>query len=225
MFSGGQDSATCLFWALENYDLVETIGFNYNQRHNVELEIRQEFINFLANEFPNHYKKIGEDHKINATNLSEIGETAMTSDMEITFSESGLPTTFVPARNLYFFTLSSAIAYRRNISSLIGGMCETDYSGYPDCRRTTMDALQTALSLGMDKEIEIVTPLMWIDKENTWKMAYELGGDKLIEGIKKHTHTCYLGNRSQFNDWGYGCGECPACNLRSNGYKLWKAKS
>ena len=225
MFSGGQDSATCLFWALENYDLVETIGFNYNQRHNVELEIRQEFINFLAKEFPNHYKKIGEDHKINATNLSEIGETAMTSDMEITFSESGLPTTFVPARNLYFFTLSSAIAYRRNISSLIGGMCETDYSGYPDCRRTTMDALQTALSLGMDKEIEIVTPLMWIDKENTWKMAYELGGDKLIEGIKKHTHTCYLGNRSQFNDWGYGCGECPACNLRSNGYKLWKAKS
>jgi len=225
MFSGGQDSATCLFWALENYDLVETIGFNYNQRHNVELEIRQEFINFLANEFPNHYKKIGEDHKINATNLSEIGETAMTSDMEITFYESGLPTTFVPARNLYFFTLSSAIAYRRNISSLIGGMCETDYSGYPDCRRTTMDALQTALSLGMDKEIEIVTPLMWIDKENTWKMAYELGGDKLIEGIKKHTHTCYLGNRSQFNDWGYGCGECPACNLRSNGYKLWKAKS
>ena len=225
MFSGGQDSATCLFWALENYDLVETIGFNYNQRHNVELEIRQEFIDFLANEFPNHYKKIGEDHKINATNLSEIGETAMTSDMEITFSESGLPTTFVPARNLYFFTLSSAIAYRRNISSLIGGMCETDYSGYPDCRRTTMDALQSALSLGMDKEIEIVTPLMWIDKENTWKMAYELGGDKLIEGIKKHTHTCYLGNRSQFNDWGYGCGECPACNLRSNGYKLWKAKS
>lgn len=225
MFSGGQDSATCLFWALENYDLVETIGFNYNQRHNVELEIRQEFINFLDRKFPNHYKKIGEDHKINATNLSEIGETAMTSDMEITFSESGLPTTFVPARNLYFFTLSSAIAYRRNISSLIGGMCETDYSGYPDCRRTTMDALQTALSLGMDKEIEIVTPLMWIDKENTWKMAYELGGDKLIEGIKKHTHTCYLGNRSQFNDWGYGCGECPACNLRSNGYKLWKAKS
>ena len=225
MFSGGQDSATCLFWALENYDLVETIGFNYNQRHNVELEIRQEFINFLDRKFPNHYKKIGEDHKINATNLSEIGETAMTSDMEITFSESGLPTTFVPARNLYFFTLSSAIAYRRNISSLIGGMCETDYSGYPDCRRTTMDALQTALSLGMDKEIEIVTPLMWIDKENTWKMAYELGGDKLIEGIKKHTHTCYLGNRSQFNDWGYGCGECPACNLRSNGFKLWKAKS
>jgi len=225
MFSGGQDSATCLFWALENYDLVETIGFNYNQRHNVELEIRQEFIDFLDRKFPNHYKKIGEDHKINATNLSEIGKTAMTSDMEITFSESGLPTTFVPARNLYFFTLSSAIAYRRNISSLIGGMCETDYSGYPDCRRTTMDALQTALSLGMDKEIEIVTPLMWIDKENTWKMAYELGGDKLIEGIKKHTHTCYLGNRSQFNDWGYGCGECPACNLRSNGYKLWKAKS
>jgi 7-cyano-7-deazaguanine synthase len=225
MFSGGQDSATCLFWALENYDLVETIGFNYNQRHNIELEIRKDFINFLAREFPNHYKKIGEDHEINAKNLSEIGETAMTSDMEITFSESGLPTTFVPARNLYFFTLSSAIAYRRNIPSLIGGMCETDYSGYPDCRRTTMDALQTALSLGMDKEIEIVTPLMWVDKENTWKMAYELGGEKLIEGIKMHTHTCYVGNREQLNEWGYGCGECPACNLRSNGFKLWKDKS
>ena len=149
----------------------------------------------------------------------------MTSDMEITFSESGLPTTFVPARNLYFFTLSSAIAYRRNISTLIGGMCETDYSGYPDCRRTTMDALQSALSLGMDKTIEIVTPLMWIDKENTWKMAHDLGGEKLVEGVKKHTHTCYVGNRSQLNEWGYGCGECPACNLRSNGYKLWKDKS
>ena len=225
MFSGGQDSATCLFWALEKYDLVETIGFNYNQRHSVELEIRTQFVNFLENEYPNLFKKIGEDHKINATNLSEIGDTAMTSDMEITFSESGLPTTFVPARNLYFFTLSSAIAYRRNISTLIGGMCETDYSGYPDCRRTTMDALQSALSLGMDKTIKIVTPLMWIDKENTWKMAHDLGGDKLVDGVKKHTHTCYMGNRSQLNEWGYGCGECPACNLRSNGYKLWKDKS
>lgn len=225
MFSGGQDSATCLFWALEKFDVVETIGFNYNQRHSIELEIRTNFIEFLQKEFPNHFKKIGEDHKINATNLSEIGDTAMTSDMEITFSESGLPTTFVPARNLYFFTLSSAIAYRRNISTLIGGMCETDYSGYPDCRRTTMDALQSALSLGMDKTIEIVTPLMWIDKENTWKMAHDLGGDKLVEGVKKHTHTCYVGNRSQLNEWGYGCGECPACNLRSNGYKLWKDKS
>ena len=225
MFSGGQDSATCLFWALEKFDLVETIGFDYNQRHNVELDVRDKFIQFLKEEFPNHFKKIGEDHKINAKNLSEIGNTAMTSEMEITFSENGLPSTFVPARNLYFFTLSSAIAYRRNISSLIGGMCETDYSGYPDCRRTTMDALQSALSLGMDKTIEIVTPLMWIDKENTWKMAHELGGDKLIEGIKNHTHTCYVGNRSQLNEWGYGCGECPACNLRSNGYRLWKDKS
>ena len=224
MFSGGQDSATCLFWALEKYDLVETIGFNYNQRHNIELEIRKQFFDFLKEEFPKHYVKIGEDHFINATNLSEIGDTAMTSEMEITFSESGLPTTFVPARNLYFFTLSSAIAYRRNISTLIGGMCETDYSGYPDCRRTTMDALQSALSLGMDKNIDIVTPLMWIDKENTWKMAFELGGDKLVDGIKKHTHTCYVGNRSQYNEWGYGCGECPACQLRSNGYNLWKEK-
>ena len=146
----------------------------------------------------------------------------MTSEMEITFSENGLPSTFVPARNLYFFTLTSAIAYRRNISKLIGGMCETDYSGYPDCRRTTMDALQSALSLGMDQPMEIVTPLMWVNKAQTWKMAHEIGGEKLIEGIKKHTHTCYIGDREHFHEWGYGCGECPACNLRSNGYKQWK---
>ncbi|MDC1209438.1 7-cyano-7-deazaguanine synthase QueC [Pseudomonadota bacterium] len=222
MFSGGQDSATCLFWALEKFDIVETVGFDYNQRHNVELEVRNDFIQFLKEEFPNHYKKIGKDHKINATNLTEIGETAMTSEMEITYSENGLPSTFVPARNLYFFTLTSAIAYRRNISKLIGGMCETDYSGYPDCRRTTMDALQSALSLGMDQPMDIVTPLMWVDKAQTWKMAHEIGGEKLIEGIKKHTHTCYIGDREHFHEWGYGCGECPACNLRSNGYKQWK---
>ena len=224
MFSGGQDSATCLFWALENFDLVETVGFDYNQRHNIELEVRTEFIQFLKEEFPKHFNKIGKDHRINAKNLSEIGDTAMTSDMEITFLENGLPSTFVTARNLYFFTLSSAIAYRRNISKIIGGMCETDYSGYPDCRRTTMDALQSALSLGMDKSIEIVTPLMWVDKAHTWKMAHDLGGNKLIEGIKEYTHTCYMGDREQYNDWGFGCGECPACNLRSNGYKEWKKK-
>ena len=191
MFSGGQDSATCLFWALENFDLVETVGFDYNQRHNIELEVRTEFIQFLKEEFPKHFNKIGKDHRINAKNLSEIGDTAMTSDMEITFSENGLPSTFVPARNLYFFTLTSAIAYRRNISKLIGGMCETDYSGYPDCRRTTMDALQSALSLGMDQPMEIVTPLMWVDKAQTWKMAHEIGGEKLIEEISVFKKTFY----------------------------------
>ena len=222
MFSGGQDSATCLFWALQNYDYVETVKFDYNQRHKVELDVRQEFLDFLKNDFKDLYAKLGNDHAINATNLSELGETAMTAEIEIEFSKSGLPTTFVPGRNLYFFTMTSAIGYRRDIYNLVGGMCETDYSGYPDCRRTTMDNLEKTLSLGMDKEFKIITPLMWIDKANTWKMAQEIGDEKLVEGIKIYTHSCYKGDRSKFHEWGYGCGECPACELRSNGYKLWK---
>ena len=222
MFSGGQDSATCLFWALQNYDYVETVKFDYNQRHKVELDVRQEFLDFLKNDFKDLHAKLGNDHAINATNLSELGETAMTAEIEIEFSKSGLPTTFVPGRNLYFFTMTSAIGYRRDIYNLVGGMCETDYSGYPDCRRTTMDNLEKTLSLGMDKEFKIITPLMWIDKANTWKMAQEIGDEKLVEGIKKYTHSCYKGDRSKFHEWGYGCGECPACELRSNGYKFWK---
>ncbi len=222
LFSGGQDSATCLFWALKNYDYVETIGFNYGQRHSIELEIRLEFIKELKKDFPDLSLKLGEDHLINATNLSSIGDTAMTSDIEIEMSSSGLPNTFVPGRNLYFFTLASAVAYRRNLSFLVGGMCETDYSGYPDCRRETMDALQSTLSLGTDKEFEVITPLMWIDKAKTWEMALDLGGNKLINIIKNYTHTCYIGDRSQLNDWGFGCGQCPACELRKKGYIKWQ---
>ena len=222
LLSGGQDSATCLFWALKNYDYVETIGFNYGQRHSIELEIRLEFIKELKKDFSDLSLKLGEDHLINATNLSSIGDTAMTSDIEIEMSSSGLPNTFVPGRNLYFFTLASAVAYRRNLSFLVGGMCETDYSGYPDCRRETMDALQSTLSLGTDKEFEVITPLMWIDKAKTWEMALDLGGNKLVNIIKNYTHTCYIGDRSQLNDWGFGCGQCPACELRKKGYIKWQ---
>ena len=222
LLSGGQDSATCLFWALKNYDYVETIGFNYGQRHSIELEIRLEFIKELKKDFPDLSLKLGEDHLINATNLSSIGDTAMTSDIEIEMSSSGLPNTFVPGRNLYFFTLASAVAYRRNLSLLVGGMCETDYSGYPDCRRETMDALQSTLSLGTDKAFEVITPLMWIDKAKTWEMAFDLGGNKLVNIIKNYTHTCYIGDRSQLNDWGFGCGQCPACELRKKGYIKWQ---
>ena len=222
LFSGGQDSATCLFWALKNYDYVETIGFNYGQRHSIELEIRLEFIKELKKDFSDLTLKLGEDHLINATNLSSIGDTAMTSDIEIEMSSSGLPNTFVPGRNLYFFTLASAVAYRRNLSLLVGGMCETDYSGYPDCRRETMDALQSTLSLGTDKAFEVITPLMWIDKAKTWEMALDLGGNKLVNIIKNYTHTCYIGDRNQLNEWGFGCGQCPACELRKNGYLKWQ---
>ena len=199
MFSGGQDSATCLFWALQNYDYVETVKFDYNQRHKVELDVRQEFLDFLKNDFKDLYAKLGNDHAINATNLSELGETAMTAEIEIEFSKSGLPTTFVPGRNLYFFTMTSAIGYRRDIYNLVGGMCETDYSGYPDCRRTTMDNLEKTLSLGMDKEFKIITPLMWIDKANTWKMAQEIGDEKLVEGIKKYTHSLLQGRQIEIS--------------------------
>ena len=212
MFSGGQDSATCLFWALQNYDYVETVKFDYNQRHKVELDVRQEFLDFLKNDFKDLHAKLGNDHAINATNLSELGETAMTAEIEIEFSKSGLPTTFVPGRNLYFFTMTSAIGYRRDIYNLVGGMCETDYSGYPDCRRTTMDNLEKTLSLGMDKEFKIITPLMWIDKANTWKMAQEIGDEKLVEGIKKYTHSCYKETDRNFMSGGMVAVNVPHVN-------------
>jgi len=222
LFSGGQDSATCLAWTTAEFDHVETIGFDYGQRHSIELEVRCDFLKRFKK--LNHVgsEKIGDDHFIDARNLGAIGGTAMTEDIEIEFDKSGLPNTFVPGRNLYFFTLASAVAYRRGISTLVGGMCETDYSGYPDCRRTTMDMLEKALSLGTAKDFNIATPLMWIDKAQTWELANHLGGQDLIKLIIKHTHTCYLGDRSKFYDWGYGCGECPSCNLREQGFSKWK---
>ena len=225
LFSGGQDSATCLMWALQNYKHVETIGFDYGQRHIIELEIRQQLITRLKLNFPDLAKKLGRDHFVDAKNLGQIGETAMTEDMQISYNENGLPNTFVPARNLYFFTLAAAIGYRRNIMHLVGGMCETDFSGYPDCRRNTMDALQSALSLGTDASFKIQTPLMWIDKASTWTLADELGGDLFVDMIVEDTHSCYLGDRERKYDWGFGCGTCPACELRKNGYGQWKGKA
>ena len=225
LFSGGQDSATCLAWAVQRFDNVETIGFDYGQRHAVELEVRAEFISFFKRSGVSGHERLGRDHLIDAKNLGQIGGTAMTEEIQIEVSDTGLPNTFVPARNLYFFTLAAAVAYRRGASTLVGGMCETDFSGYPDCRRATMDALQNALSLGIDKEFKIATPLMWIDKAQTWEMASQLGGDELVQLVIENTHTCYIGDRSRRHDWGYGCGECPACDLREKGFTKWRKES
>ncbi len=221
MFSGGQDSATCLAWALERYDTVETVGFDYGQRHKVELECRNVFIEELRVAFPAWDRKLGQDHFLDLSLLGEISDTALTADKRIEFAESGLPNTFVPGRNLLFFTLAGAIAFRRGQKALVGGMCETDYSGYPDCRDDTLKALQVTLNLGLDSRFVIETPLMWIDKAQTWALAERLGGDKLVALIRDKTHTCYEGNHSTHHDWGYGCGACPACELRRAGYETY----
>lgn len=218
LFSGGQDSATCLAWALERYSHVETIGFNYGQRHAVELECRGRFLKRFGASFPELATRLGEDHVLDLSLLGHISETALTSEREIAFSKSGLPTTFVPGRNLLFFTFAAIVAYRRGLRVLVGGMCETDYSGYPDCRDNTLKALQVALSLGVDHPLTVETPLMWLDKAQTWDLANELGGQPLIELMIRETHTCYLGDRTHLHDWGYGCGSCPACQLREAGW-------
>lgn len=225
LFSGGQDSTTCLAWALERYDYVETVGFDYGQRHVVELDCRQEVLAAFRENFPSWRSRLGDDHLLDMTLLSKISDTAMTSDKIIEFSSKGLPNTFVPGRNLLFFTFAGALAYRRDLKFLVGGMCETDYSGYPDCRDNTLKSLQVTLSLGMDYPLTIETPLMWIDKEQTWKMAEEIGGRKLLEIVRENTHTCYLGDRQTHHQWGYGCGECPACELRKNGYEKFIGNS
>jgi 7-cyano-7-deazaguanine synthase len=219
LFSGGQDSATCLAWALQRYDHVETIGFDYGQRHAVELACRQEILAALRTQFPAWGAKLGEDHMLDMRLLSTISETAMTSGRAIEMEKNGLPNTFVPGRNLLFFTYAAAVAYRRELKVLVGGMCETDYSGYPDCRDNTLKALQVALSLGMEHPLVIETPLMWLDKRQTWALAQELGGTALLEIVREKSHTCYLGDRQTWHDWGYGCGECPACELRRSGYE------
>jgi 7-cyano-7-deazaguanine synthase len=219
LFSGGQDSATCLAWALDRYQHVETIGFDYGQRHAVELECRRDVLSLLRADFPDWADKLGADHMLDLSVLGEISDTALTAGKTIEMEHSGLPNTFVPGRNLLFFTLAAAVAYRRGLQALVGGMCETDYSGYPDCRNDTLKALQSAIGLGMDQSLVIETPLMWIDKAATWHMAAELGGIQLVNLIRTATHTCYLGDRASLSDWGYGCGECPACELRKNGYE------
>jgi 7-cyano-7-deazaguanine synthase len=223
LFSGGQDSTTCLAWALDRFDHVETVGFDYRQRHRVELDCRAAIVSAVKAGYPAWAAKLGEDHTIDLGVLGQISESALTRDSAIEMQANGLPSTFVPGRNLVFLTLAAALAYRRGLSHIVGGMCETDYSGYPDCRDQTIKALNSALNLGMDREFVLDTPLMWIDKAATWRLAESLGGAPLVDLIREKTHTCYLGERGQLHDWGYGCGTCPACELRAKGYAEYRA--
>ena len=222
LFSGGQDSTTCLAWALDRYRSVETVGFDYGQRHAVELEVRPRVLETLRERFPRWGERLGPDHFVTMRELAQLSDTALTQAAEIRISSKGLPNTFVPGRNLLFFTYAAAIAYRRDIPVLVGGMCETDYSGYPDCRDDTLKATQVALSLGMDQRFTIETPLMWISKAQTWQLAHDLGGETLVNLIRTETHTCYVGDRSTRHDWGVGCGRCPACELRGVGWREWQ---
>lgn len=223
LFSGGQDSTVCLAWALERYGIVETVGFDYGQRHSIELEQRQQVLSRIAEIRPGWAKRLGDDHRLELPELAAISDTSLTRETEIEMTAHGLPSTFVPGRNLIFFTYAAAIAYRRAISHLVGGMCETDYSGYPDCRNTTLESLEQTLTLGMDRPFTIETPLMYRDKAATWALAHELGEAELVALIVEHTHTCYMGDRSHRHAWGYGCGNCPACLLRARGYERWQA--
>jgi 7-cyano-7-deazaguanine synthase len=221
LFSGGQDSATCLAWALDRFERVETIGFDYGQRHRVELDCRTNFRTKVGNLMPSWSQRLHQDHLLNLSVLGQISETALTRDTEISLREGGLPNTFVPGRNLLFFMLAAALACRRHLKHLVGGMCETDYSGYPDCRDDTVKSLQATLNLGMATRKVLHTPLMWIDKAQTWSLAESIGGQPLVDLIRTETHTCYCGQREALHAWGYGCGECPACNLRSQGYQAF----
>jgi 7-cyano-7-deazaguanine synthase len=223
LFSGGQDSTTCLVWALRRYDHVETVGFAYRQRHAVELECRAP-VRAAVMDIGGWRGTLGPDHMVDlGETLAGLGATAMTDDVAIAMTEQGLPNTFVPGRNLLFLTYAAAIAYRRGLRVIVGGMCETDFSGYPDCRDDTIKAMQLALNLGMDRRFVLEMPLMWIDKAESWALAESLGGAKLVAAIVERTHTCYLGDRTQRHDWGYGCGTCPACELRAAGWRRFKA--
>lgn len=224
LFSGGQDSTTCLAWALARYAQVETVGFDYGQRHAIELDQRPVVLARLRDAFPEWSARLGEDHRVSMRELAQISDTALTQAAEIRMGAAGLPNTFVPGRNLLFFTYAAAIAYRRDLSVLVGGMCETDYSGYPDCRDDTLKALQVTLSLGMDRRVLLETPLMWLDKADTWRLAHALGGAPLVEIIRRDTHSCYLGARDE-HPWGAGCGTCPACELRAAGWHRWRAQT
>ena len=223
LFSGGQDSTTCLAHALKSYERVETIAFDYRQRHHVELEARLKVLAEIRRQFPQWAPRLGQDHVLDLAVLGEVSETSLTRETAFQMESSGLPNTFVPGRNLLFMTLAAAVAYRRDLQVIVTGVCETDFSGYPDCRDDTMKAMQLALSLGMDKRYLIETPLMWIDKADTWRMAESLGGKALVDLIVEHTHTCYLGDRTHRQPWGYGCGSCPACELRARGWERYRA--
>lgn len=224
LFSGGQDSTVCLAWALDRFALVETVGFAYGQRHAVELAQRRRVREEIARLFPKWGARLGADHALELAEFGRISETALTREAEIRVAENRLPTTFVPGRNLVFFTYAAALAYRRDIRTLVGGMCETDYSGYPDCRNETLQTLARALSLGTDTDFIIETPLMFVDKAGTWALAERLGGPALVELILEETHSCYLGVRSRRHAWGYGCNHCPACDLRKKGWERWQAQ-
>lgn len=219
LFSGGQDSTTCLAWALARYERVETIGFDYGQRHAIELSMRPQLLTNLRAQNPAWQERLGDDHLIDLSLLASISNSALTSDAAIAMQENGLPNTFVPGRNLLFLTVAAALAYRRGMTALVGGMCETDFSGYPDCRNETLRALESAINLGMASTLRIETPLMWLDKAQSWKLAEELGGQALVELIRADTHTCYLGERGTLHAWGHGCASCPACALRARGYQ------
>ncbi len=225
LFSGGQDSSVCLAWALARYERVETVGFDYGQRHSVELEARARVRERLEVASAPLRERLGPDHMLDIRSFGGIGETAMTTGRAIEQDERGLPNTFVPGRNLVFLVYAAALADRRGLTALVGGMCETDYSGYPDCRRETLDAMQQALVLGMDRALSIETPLMRLDKADTWALAHELGGDALIDLIVEESHTCYRGDRSERHAWGYGCGNCPACDLRARGWRRWRERA
>jgi len=224
LFSGGQDSTVCLAWALERFTAVETVGFDYGQRHRAELDVRPGIRERMKTLRPDWAARLGDDHMVKLDAIAAISETALTRDVAIEIAKTGLPTTFVPGRNLAFFAFAGALAYRRGAKHLVAGMCETDFSGYPDCRDDTVKAMQVALTLGMDRRLVIHTPLMWIDKAATFEMAQEIGGAALVDLLVEETHTCYLGDRSRRHPWGYGCGTCPACRLRADGFAKWKAE-
>ncbi len=225
LFSGGQDSTTCLAWALERYARVETIGFDYGQRHAVEMQCRLTVLDQLRQQFPSWSQRLGQDHVLDLRVLGQLSQSALTDERAIAMTASGLPNTFVPGRNLLFITFAATVAYRRGLKFMVGGMCETDYSGYPDCRDDTLKALQVALSLGMDERLVIETPLMWLDKAQTWSLAQTLGGASLVDLLIEHTHTCYLGERNTRHAWGYGCETCPACELRAQGFAKFLAQA
>jgi len=223
LFSGGQDSTVCLAWALDRYQRVETVGFDYGQRHGVELQCRKRVREEMARRFPDWTARLGPDHMIDIASFGAIGDTALTSGAEIEMLASGLPSTFVPGRNLVFFVYGAALGYRRGLTRLVGGMCETDFSGYPDCRDATLRALEQAIGLGTEIPFAIETPLMWLTKADTWALAVELGGADLVDLIVEETHSCYGGERGTRHEWGYGCGACPACDLRAKGFAAWHA--
>ena len=223
LFSGGQDSTACLAWALERYPRVETVGFDYGQRHAIELEARKTVRARMVAEFPHWADRLGEDHMLDLRGFGAVAESALTAERAIEMTDRGLPSTFVPGRNLVFLTYAAALADRRGLTALVGGMCETDFSGYPDCRRETLDAMQQALNLGMERDFVIETPLMWLTKAQTWGLAKTLGGDALVAITVEDTHTCYLGERGELHAWGHGCGHCPACDLRAKGWGEWNA--